>query len=220
LTSEVDVNLFDSETQQCPYPAYRRLRDDAPVYNIPGSNMWVVTRYDTVREVLLDPQRFPSSSTRTPFRASAGDIERGQKVADRFAARGWVPAPTLNGRDDPNHKQMRAMFNEAFKPSRIRKIDSRVEHLAFTLIDGFAKDGKCEWVSQFCIPLPLYIIGEQMGANQEDIWRIKSWTKAFFHRISLMLPEDRHMEMVDREIEAQPISSRFSSGCAQNPMTA
>ena len=29
---------------------------------------------------------------------------------------GWVPAPTLAGRDDPNHKQMRAMFNEAFRP--------------------------------------------------------------------------------------------------------
>jgi len=51
--------------------------------------------------------------------------------------------------------------------------------------------------------LPLFIIGEQMGAQREDMWRIKGWTDAFFHRISMMLPEDRHMEMVDREIEAQ-----------------
>jgi cytochrome P450 len=58
-------------------------------------------------------------------------------------------------------------------------------------------------VRQFCVPLPLFIIGEQMGARREDMWRIKGWTDAFFHRISLMLPEDKHLEMVDREIEAQ-----------------
>jgi cytochrome P450 len=198
-----DINLFDVETQQCPYDAYKALRDDAPVYLIPGTDMYAVTRYDDVREVLMDPKRFPSSSADTPFRASAGNIERGEMVAARFAEKGWVPAPTLNGRDDPNHKQMRAMFNQAFKPSRIKEIDPKVETLAYDLIDGFIGDGHCNWVQQFCVPLPLFIIGEQMGAEREDMWKIKRWTDAFFQRISLMLPEDKHMEMVDREIEAQ-----------------
>lgn len=203
LASQPDVNLFDVATQQCPYEAYRTLRDESPVFNIPGTDMYVVTRYEHVREVLTDPMRFPSSAPQGRFRAAAADMERGAKVAERFEEKGWLPAATLNGRDDPNHKQMRAMFNEAFKPSRIKQIDPKVESLAYELIDDFLDDGKCEWVRQFCVPLPLYIIGEQMGAKQEDIWRIKSWTEAFFHRISFMLPEDRHLEMVDREIEAQ-----------------
>jgi len=201
--SAPDIDLFDLETQQCPYDAYKQLRDDAPVFLIPGTDMYAVTRYDHVREVLMDPQRFPSSSADTPFRASAGNVERGAMVAARFEEKGWVPAPTLNGRDDPNHKQMRAMFNQAFKPSRIKEIDGAVEGLAYQLIDGFIGDGHCEWVKAFCVPLPLFIIGEQMGAKREDMWRIKRWTDAFFQRISLMLPEDQHMEMVDREIEAQ-----------------
>lgn len=197
------INLFDPELQQCPYDAYKRLRDEAPVYNIPGTQIYVVTRYEHVREVLLDTQRFPSTARNELMRASPVDMERGRKVAERFRAKGWLPAPTLAGRDDPNHKQMRAMFNEAFKPSRIKQIDPRVETLAYELIDAFVDDGHCEWVRQFCIPLPLFIIGKQMGAKPEDMWRIKSWTDAFFHRISLMLPEDKHLEMVDREIEAQ-----------------
>ena len=203
MQGSTKVDLFDIKTQQCPYDAYKTLRDEAPVYNIEGTDMFVVTRYEDIRRVLMDPESFPSSSKDTPFRASAGDIERGAKVAERFAEKGWVPAPTLNGRDDPEHKQMRAMFNEAFKPSRIKQIDHKVEALAYQLIEEFVEAGSCEWVSQFCIPLPLFIIGEQMGARREDIWRIKGWTEAFFHRISLMLPEDKHMEMVDREIEAQ-----------------
>ena len=197
------VDLFDPEVQQCPYPAYRTLRDEAPAYRIPGTEMFVVTRHDDVRRVLTDPESFPSSAGDTPYRATTGNIDRAKKVAERFAEKGWVPAPTLAGRDDPNHRQMRAMFNEAFKPSRVKQIDPLVETLAFELIDGFIADGRCDWVRQFAIPLPLFIIGEQMGARREDMWRIKRWTVAFFHRISMMLPEDRELEMVDREIEAQ-----------------
>ncbi|MFN7158332.1 MAG: cytochrome P450, partial [Erythrobacter cryptus] len=197
------INLFDPELQQCPYAAYKTLRDEAPVYNIPGTPIWVVSRYEHVREVLMDPERFPSTAANELMRASPTDLERGRKVAARFREKGWLPAPTLAGRDDPNHKQMRSMFNEAFKPSRIKEIDPRVETLAYELIDAFIDEGECDWVRQFCIPLPLFIIGEQMGAKREDMWKIKGWTDAFFHRISLMLPEDKHLEMVDREIEAQ-----------------
>ena len=200
---EPDINLLDPAVQQCPYDAYRTLRDDAPAYRQPGTDMYVVTRYDDVRRVLTDAVTFPSTSKDTPFSAGSGTIERGERVAARFAEKGWVPAPTLNGRDDPEHKQMRAMFNEAFKPSRIKEIDPFVENLAYELIDGFLVDGHCDWVSQFAVPLPLFIIGQQMGARREDMWRIKGWTDAFFQRISMMLPEDQHMEMVDREIEAQ-----------------
>ncbi|MFN2099204.1 cytochrome P450 [Altererythrobacter sp. MF3-039] len=203
MGNQPEINLFDPEVQQCPYDAYRELRDEAPVYNIPGTDMYVVSRYEHVREVLMDPARFPSSAADTQFRAGANDLERAKKVAERFEEKGWLPAPTLNGRDDPVHKQMRAMFNQAFKPSKIKEIDPQVENLAYELIDGFVDNGHCEWVSQFCIPLPLFIIGEQMGAKREDMWQIKRWTDAFFQRISFMLPEDQHLEMVDREIEAQ-----------------
>ncbi len=215
--ADLDVNLFDVETQQCPYPAYQKLRDEAPVYKQPGTEIYVITRYDDVRRVLLDPDSFPSSAGNTPYRANTNNIDRAKKVAERFAQNGWNPAPTLAGRDDPNHKQMRAMFNEAFKPSRIKEIDPKVEHLAYELIDAFIGDGQCEWVSQFSIPLPLYIIGEQMGAKREDMWKIKRWTDAFFHRISMMLPEDREFEMVDREIEAQHYFQAIFERLRANP---
>ncbi|MEM8917729.1 MAG: cytochrome P450 [Pseudomonadota bacterium] len=213
-----DVNLFDSDTQQCPYEAYKTLRNEAPVYKQPGTdNMFVVTRYDDVREVLTNPARFPSAAPDMSSRASPADMERGRKVVARFEEKGWLPAPTLAGRDDPNHKQMRAMFNEAFKPSRIKQIDPLVENLAYELIDSFVDDGHCEWVKQFAIPLPLFIIGEQMGAKREDMWKIKRWTDAFFQRISMMLPEDRHLEMVDREIEAQHYFQPIFERLRENP---
>lgn len=217
MDSQPPVNLFDPGLQQCPYAAYRQLRDEAPVYRQPGTNIYVVTRYDDVRRVLTDTENFPSGAKDTPYRAATANLERAKKVAERFKAKGWLPAPTLAGRDDPEHRQMRAMFNEAFRPSRIKEIDPLVERLAYDLIDGFLADGQCEWVSQFAVPLPLYIIGEQMGAKREDIWRIKRWTDAFFQRISMMLPEELEMEMVDREIEAQHYFQPIFERLRRNP---
>ncbi|WP_379545276.1 cytochrome P450 [Qipengyuania sp. DSG2-2] len=216
-TAAPQINLFDPQVQQCPYEAYKTLRDEAPIYRIPGTPMFVVSRYDDVREVLMDPVRFRSTAMDQSTRNSPIDVERGNKITQRFSEKGWVPAPALAARDDPNHKQMRAMFNQAFKPSKIKEIDPQVEGLAYQLIDEFVGDGHCDWVKQFCIPLPLFIIGEQMGAKRQDMWRIKGWTDAFFHRISMMLPEDRHMEMIDREIEAQHYFQPIFERLRKNP---
>ena len=122
--SELDVNLFDVETQQCPYDAYKKLRDDAPVYKQPGTDIYIVTRYEDVRTVLTDPIRFPSApDPDSKLKMKSANQDRQLKVQQRFQENGWIPEPTLASRDDPNHKQMRAMFNEAFKPSRIKEID-------------------------------------------------------------------------------------------------
>jgi hypothetical protein len=39
LMNTPQINLFDPALQQCPYAAYRQLRDEAPVYNIPGTQI-------------------------------------------------------------------------------------------------------------------------------------------------------------------------------------
>jgi cytochrome P450 len=99
---------------------------------------------------------------------------------------------------------MRSIFDKAFRPSKIKELDSVVENTAYDLIDSFIDDGHCDWVKQFSIPLPLKIIGVQMGIkNEEDLWKIKISTDAFFHRIGMMLTKEEELEAIEREIEGQ-----------------
>ena len=198
---DLGVNLFDVETQRCPYDAYSKLRDEAPAYQCPATGMYVITRYEDVRRVLTDTENFTNEIT---YLTDATEPSpRAKRVIDTFEQEGWVPAKTLAGRDDPDHKSMRAVFNDAFRPKRIEALDDEVRDLAYRLIDDFIDDGQCEWVRQFSVPLPLLIIGRQMGANPDDIWQIKEWTEAFFHRISLMQNEEDELASVRKEIEAQ-----------------
>ena len=114
-----------------------------------------------------------------------------------------VPAPTLAGRDDPNHKEMRGLFDHAFRPSRIKQLDPIVEGVTRELFAKFIDNGQCDWVQAFAVPLPLIVIGVQMGANQEDIWQIKAWTDAWVQRLGMMQTEEEALWSTEMEIEAQ-----------------
>jgi cytochrome P450 len=202
-TDAAGVNFFKYETQDCPYDAYATLRNDAPVWLDPSTGMYVITRYEDLRAVLLDTETFISGGD-TKRRVQRPEIiERNTRIHDLYLEKGWVPARTLAGRDDPNHKQMRALFDHAFRPSKIKLIDPWVEQRCHMLIDEFIATGSCDWVKQFAVPLPLLVIGKQMGAQEEDIWRIKAWTDAWVQRLGLMQTDEEAIWSTEMEIEAQ-----------------
>ena len=187
-----DVDFFDPSINDCPYHAHRTLRDEAPVWYDERLRGYVVTRHADVRLVLRDTERFLS-----------GPPQRQRPLQHLYEEKGWVPAPTLAGRDDPNHREMRALFDHAFRPKKLRAIEPRIESLAHDLIDEFADAGECEFVSQFAVPLPLIVIVEQMGAPSEDMWQIKAWTDAWVQRLGLMQSAEELRWSVEMEIEAQ-----------------
>ena len=196
-----DINFFAPGTQACPYPAYQVLRDQAPVWRDPLTGFYVITRYDDLRDVLLDPAQFSSEPQGAP--RVILDAERPRRMRALYQEKGWVPGPTLAQRDNPNHKQMRAIFDLAFRPARIKELDPYIEQLAYRLIDAFIDDGHCDWVKAFAVPFPLIIIGKQMGALEQDIWRIKGWTDAWVRRLALVQTEEEERWSVEQEIEAQ-----------------
>ena len=199
-----EINFLDSALQNCPYEAYRMLRDDAPIWKDPITGFYVVSRFKDMRKVLLDTKNFSND-----MRMGQGnsreqlDHERAHRMLKLYEENGWVPGATLAGRDDPNHKQMRAMFNEAFKPKKINAMDPFVRDTAYKLIDAFIDDGKCDWIKQYAVPLPLIVIGQQMGVPEQDIWKIKAWTDAWVQRLGMMQTEEEEQWSVEMEIEAQ-----------------
>ena len=199
-----EINFLDFKLQNCPYHAYEMLRDEAPVWIDPITGFYVITRFEDIRKLLLDTKNFSND-----MRGGQGgsreqlDSERARRMNALYEEKGWVPGATLAGRDDPNHKQMRAMFNEAFKPKKIEGMDSFVRDTAYKLIDAFVDDGQCDWIKQYAVPLPLIVIGRQMGVPEADIWKIKAWTDAWVQRLGMMQTEEEEQWSVEMEIEAQ-----------------
>ena len=53
-----DNPFLDPEFLKCPFPMFKQLRDDAPIMFMEQMGMYLVTGYDQVREILLNPDRF------------------------------------------------------------------------------------------------------------------------------------------------------------------
>ena len=125
-----EIDFFDPSINDCPYHAYRAMRDEAPVWFDSNLQAYVITRHEDVRTVLVDTERFVNS--RKAYRKNRSVPE----ITKIYEEKGWIPAPTLAGRDDPEHKQMRALFDHAFRPKRISRLEPQIEGLAHELIDA------------------------------------------------------------------------------------
>jgi cytochrome P450 len=198
--SLADATLADPEVLECPYPTYALLREEAPVFKDPNTGIYVVSRYEDQRKIALDYDNFSNFRYSNDHSTLKGNA---RLAHERFLEKGWVPGASLAARDDPNHKQMRAIFDQAFRPKRIKAIDADVEKLAYQLMAEFIDDGHCNFVHQYAVPLPLFIICQQMGADMNDVWQIKKWTDGWIKGLSIGLSADETLYYTDLEIEAQ-----------------
>jgi cytochrome P450 len=203
MESQTAPTLLDPEIQKCPYRTYDYLRDEHPVYLDPKANLYVVTRYDDVQKVMLDPGTFSSFMHVENMRDMVLG-ERAQRMRDVYAAKGWKRFDgSVGGTDDPVHREIRKRFDVAFNPSRIREFDPVVRAAAYELINSFADDGHCEIVRQLATPLPTRMICKLVGAPEEAVPIIERCVAATVAKLHLTSTEEEELEHVNTEIAAQ-----------------
>ena len=58
--SAQDFNPLDQKIQGCPYPYYKAMRSECPVFQAPQTGMFYVTKYDDIRHIKRHPELFTS----------------------------------------------------------------------------------------------------------------------------------------------------------------
>ena len=156
-----DINLMDLETLSCPYDAYDRLRDEAPVYQMPQSGAYVVTRYDLVMEAVRNTEVFSSQMGQNDGN-STGGVAAYPEVVELFQKEGYPFASTLISADPPEHTRYRSLVNRAFTAGRVRKMQPYIQAIVDELIDAFIDDGAVEFVEAF-------EISERLATDNPDL---------------------------------------------------
>jgi cytochrome P450 len=161
---------FTEDNLADPYPLYGRLREQAPVHYAEAFDVWIVSRYEDVRRVLMDPMRFSSAfQIRTPHVPAPGVPE--------ILAEGHPEVPALLNEDPPNHRRTRDLVMQAFSPRRVTALAPRVAGLAEELVDGFADRHQADLIAELAMPLPVRVICELIGLPVEDAPRVRAWTE-------------------------------------------
>ncbi|MEH1824210.1 MAG: cytochrome P450 [Nostoc sp.] len=188
-----DYNFFDPEVLVCPYEFYKLAQEQAPIMELPSprteAKLFLVTRYDLVIEILKDTRAFSSN-----FSTLLAGIEEQDPKLQKILDQGWPQMNTLLTADPPEHERFRSLVNKAFTSSRINKMRDLIEQIVDELIDSFIDRGKCEFVSEFAVPLPLKVIAQQLGVPQVDLPQFKQWSDSFIARLGQILSPEQEIE--------------------------
>jgi cytochrome P450 len=134
--------------------------------------VWVVARYETVREILKDPttfsneQRFTTLLDRLP-----------QSVQSQIAPLRTHYSHGLIQSDPPEHTRLRRLVHDAFSPRAMVRLRPRVTLLSDELIDEFAADGTVEFMARFARLLPMSVMCEMLDVPKGDIPQLLEWDR-------------------------------------------
>lgn len=170
--------------QESPYPLFAELRRDAPVSYSPQYDFWVVTRYEDVSAVLKQPEIF----------SSVGSLQSNAALPPAVTAvlaTGLGAATIIVESDPPDHTRMRSVFNKAFTPQRIARLEPQIRALTDALIDAFIADRKADLTTQFSSQLPGLVICDLIGVPRADFPQIKRWSDDWMVLLSGNAPEER-----------------------------
>lgn len=165
-----DVALF-ADGQ--PWEAFRRMRNEAPVYWHdekepwePG--FWCLTRYADVVEVSKNPKLF--SSAKGGHLINFGD----PRLTDPATIKALLG--NMIAMDPPEHRTYRRMVSPSFTPRKIRKLEGRIRERVRNILDGIAAKGECDFVTEIAELLPLYTLAELLGVPEADRPKLVDWT--------------------------------------------
>jgi cytochrome P450 len=186
----MNVDLYCAATQEDWYPTYQFLRDEQRVYRIPGTDDYVISRYDDIAHVLRHQRTFPTGASKRRSAAA-------QQVYDRG---GWERMTPL-GTNPPVHRHYRDLVDRLLTGEGLNQWRPFIESSISTLFDEFVPDGHVEWISQYASKLPSQVIAHMLGLPSTDLDRLRAWSSAWVLPFIRKLEPDEDVWVAEKVVE-------------------
>jgi cytochrome P450 len=166
--SDVLLDPYDYDFHDDPYPYYKRLRDEAPLYRNEEQKFWALSRHADV------VAGFRNSTTLSNKHGVSLDPISRNEHAHRVMS--------FLALDDPGHLRLRTLVSKGFTPRRIRELEGRVIEIAVQHLDAALQSDTFDYVDDFAGKLPMDVISELMGVPESDRVRIRALADGVMHR--------------------------------------
>jgi cytochrome P450 len=162
----MELNPFSYDFHEDPYPTYKWLRQNAPLYRNNQLSFYAVSRYSDVFDAIVDHETY-SSAKGTVLEIDATMIES---------------FPIILFMDPPRHTRLRKLVSHAFTPRRIAALEPTVRSLANGYIDRMIEQGSCDFIRDFAALLPIEMISTMVGVPSSDRNMVRELTDVALHR--------------------------------------
>jgi cytochrome P450 len=145
--------LFDpysAAIREDPYPVYRVLRDEHPLYRNDSRGFWALSRYDDVAAALADHETF----------SSEGSLAVGGVDVSAFL-------PMMIMMDPPRHDHLRALVSRAFTPRHVLALEPTIQSVAAVMVDRLVEEGG-DLVEDLAGPLPIAVMAQLLGISDAE----------------------------------------------------
>ena len=173
-----DIDLTDLAMFAGGFPdeAFTACAGEAPVWwheptsHTPdGTGFWVVSRHADMQAVGADAETF--SSAACPGAAGGGTL-----IED--LPYGFAAGVLLNMMDDPRHHRIRRLVTPAVAPRALALLEGELRARTAAILDAVAARGRCDFLVDVAVELPLQAIAMLMGIPDEDRHDLMAWTNA------------------------------------------
>jgi cytochrome P450 len=152
-TPDVYYDPYDVSIHEDPYPVYRRLREEAPLYYNEQHDFYAVSRFDDVERGLIDRETYISG--------------RGA-ILEFIKANIEVPSGVIIFEDPPVHTVHRGLLSRVFTPRKMNALEQQVREYCVTSLDPLVGKGGFDFVRDLGAQMPMRVIGMLLGVPEAD----------------------------------------------------
>ena len=157
---------YDYEIDADPYPIWRRMRDEAPLYRNERYDFWALSRFQDVLDASIDHAVYSSG------RGTVLEIIRGPQPP---------PMQPMIFMDPPEHDRLRALVSRAFSPKRIAQMEASTRTIVCDYLEPLRDAHGFDFVADFGAKVPMMVISSMLGVPIADRDAIREWTDQMLH---------------------------------------
>lgn len=157
-TDELYYDPWNADLNVDPYPMFKRIRDEAPLYYNQVHDFYALSRFDDVNRTLVDHQSF-SSARGAVLEIIKSGIE--------------IPSGLLVFEDPPIHDIHRNLLARAFTPRMINALEPKVREFTQKCLDPVVGGDSFDFVKDLGAVMPLRVVGMLFGIPEDYQRRIQ-----------------------------------------------
>jgi cytochrome P450 len=154
------------------HAALTHLRANEPVAWVDVADyrpFWAITKHADIMDIERANTLF-TNSPRPVLATAEGDEQQAA-----------IGVSTLIHMDDPQHRVVRAIGADWFRPKAMRALKVRIDELAKRYVDHMVEAGpECDFVQEVAVNYPLYVIMSMLGLPESDFPRMLHYTQELF----------------------------------------
>jgi len=151
--SDVYYDPYDFEIDSDPYPVWKRMRDEAPLYYNEKYDFYALSRYGDVDRCLLDWET---------YRSGRGSI------LELIRANLEIPSGVILFEDPPIHHLHRALMSRVFTPRKMNDLEPKVREFCKRSLDPLVGSGNFDFIGDLGAQMPMRTIGYLLGIPEQD----------------------------------------------------